>query len=206
MANIIAARFETYRDAERTIDMLVDRGLAREDTSVFYLNAAGQHARFPMGGDEYADPASRGAGSGTALGILVGAAVGGAFGLIGISALEIVRPIMAAVAVGGGAYVGTLIGTLVATRRAPRFPMARAEQPRKAGVMLAVRLAEERLAATVIEIIGRAGGRDPERAQGVWRAGDWVDFNPLSKPVPVRSAPGFPGPGIKHGMPTRHAN
>ena len=206
MADIIAARYETYRDAERSVDMLVDRGLAQTDTSVFYLNAAGQHARFPTGGDEYADPAAKGAGSGTALGILIGAAIGGACGLIGITVLDIVRPIMAIVAVAGGAYVGTLIGTLVATRKAPRFPIAREERPRKAGVMLAVRVPDDSLSGSVIEILRRAGGRDLERAHGVWRDGDWADFDPLSKPAFITTGTGSAGPHLNHGMPSRHAH
>jgi hypothetical protein len=35
-------------------------------------------------------------------------------------------------------------------------------------------------AAHVVDTLRRLGAHDIERAEGTWRDGDWVDFNPLA--------------------------
>jgi len=34
----------------------------------------------------------------------------------------------------------------------------------------------------VVELLQRMGATDIERAEGIWRNGDWVDFDPLAPP------------------------
>ncbi|WP_245004867.1 hypothetical protein [Paraburkholderia sacchari] len=74
MSLIVASRFTTFDHAEAAIDKLHDHGFVDEDLSLFYVNPGGQHARFPVGGDRYADPQSRwaslGAGAGGGPGAL----------------------------------------------------------------------------------------------------------------------------------------
>ncbi len=77
MANIVAALFDDFETAEAALHALQDAGFPSADTSTFFLNAEGQHARFPIGGDQFADPGAKGAGKGA----IAGAAIGGAAGL-----------------------------------------------------------------------------------------------------------------------------
>src|SRR5262249_9434283 len=56
MATIIAGRFEQKPEADRAIDVLRRRGFGSDQLNVFYLNPPGQHAKFPVGGDENVSP------------------------------------------------------------------------------------------------------------------------------------------------------
>ena len=58
--------------------------MSEEDIETFALNAPGQHARFPIGGDEDADRSAQGGENGA----VKGAALGGAAGLaVGAAAI-----------------------------------------------------------------------------------------------------------------------
>jgi hypothetical protein len=77
MPNIVAGRFEQQADADAAIASLVRHGFHRDQVASFFVNAPGQHAQFPIGGDCVASPGARAAGGGAA----VGAAVGGTVAL-----------------------------------------------------------------------------------------------------------------------------
>ncbi|MET5115280.1 hypothetical protein AAHH79_33445, partial [Burkholderia pseudomallei] len=68
MAMIVAGRFTTFEPAAAGARHLYPRDFGPDDVSVFLLNPSGQHARFPIGGDVYADSAARRGGSGAAYG------------------------------------------------------------------------------------------------------------------------------------------
>lgn len=186
MALIVAARFTTFEQAQGAARALFAQGFAEEDVHIFYVNMAGAHAQYPIGGDRQADPdagrAQYGAllgGAGLALiGAVVGGLIGGALGLAPLGLLAV-----AAV----GAYIGSLMGALWVTGRSKpgvaRNKGAPADHPeaRHAGVLLALHTDPGR-EAEACRLLRDAGGMDVERAQGRWQDGHWVDFDPLQPP------------------------
>src|SRR4051812_50073546 len=80
MATIIAGMFDTIDKAAGAIDDLLGGEFNDKDVFSFANNPPGQHAVFPIGGDENKDPgashAESDAGKGAALGIGTGAAIG----------------------------------------------------------------------------------------------------------------------------------
>ncbi|WP_232467675.1 hypothetical protein [Bordetella genomosp. 9] len=187
MALIVAARFETFEQAQGAARALFAQGFAEDDVHVFYVNTAGAHGKYPIGGDRGVDPDAGGAHYGALLGgaglALIGAVVGGLIGgAMHLTALALVG--VAAV----GAYIGSLIGALWVTgRRQPGVnrasKAAHPEHPevRSAGVMLALHTDPSR-EAQACKVLRDAGGVDVERAQGRWQEGRWVDFDPLQPP------------------------
>jgi hypothetical protein len=175
MSNIVAAEFEGFEAAQAARRALRE-GFAPSRTSMFYLNPGGQHASFPIGGDQYADPQTKGAGKGA----LAGAALGGVAGLaLGIA----VTPILGPLVVGGlaaGAYAGSLAGAV--GRRGKRETRPEPPANRPAGVVVAAfapTVAEREHATSVLE---RHGPRAIEHAEGIWKDGTWADFDPVSIP------------------------
>ena len=72
---------------------------------------------------------------------------------------------------------------IVATRSATRaYRAGHSTGMRRAGVLTAVHVtvATESAAAQVLR---DCGGKDVEKAEGRWREGDWVDFDPVAPPV-----------------------
>lgn len=74
MATIIAGLFETLAEAEKAETALKNADFEKSDVSVFALNPAGQHALYPIGGDQDADPGAKEAHVGAASGAIVGGA------------------------------------------------------------------------------------------------------------------------------------
>lgn len=192
MSLIVAARFQTFDEASEAAQRLRLEGFSEDELHTFYINTAGEHARFPLGGDRVADPDARGAH----LGALAGAAVLGlllalAGGLValwsGAATLAVI------VAAGAGAYIGALAGALRVAgknrRRPARTAPGSAEAHpvlRQAGVMLALPVSPER-EAVARRVLREAGGHDIERAQGRWQDGKWQDFDPLKPPRHVEA-------------------
>ncbi|HSD78830.1 MAG TPA: hypothetical protein VLA98_15550, partial [Solirubrobacteraceae bacterium] len=56
MAHIVAAEFKEFAQAEAALAALRGEGFAASQLTTFYLNAPGQHATYPIGGDRYKDP------------------------------------------------------------------------------------------------------------------------------------------------------
>src|SRR5207244_12532989 len=175
MSEIIAARFDTFPDAEETARDLVDHGVDRKDVSIVYVNNAGQHATYAIGGDMRADRGAKEAHKGATAGALVGGAAGAVVGAATF-AVPSLPPAAAGAAVGVGAYTGALAGSLIASGRkseqAECLPSEGAvcEQPenqvRAAGVLLAAKVGEGHQEQPVIEAFRAHGGKDIERAEG----------------------------------------
>lgn len=186
MALIVAARFTTFEQAQGAARALFAEGFAEDDVHVFYVNTAGAHAMYPVGGDRSVDPDSKGAQYGALLGGaglgLIGAVVGGLIG----SALQFAPLAVLAVA-GVGAYIGSLLGALWVTGRKRPGSGSRASgkpdhpEVRQAGVLLALHTDPAR-EASACKVLRAAGGDDVERANGRWRDGQWEDFDPLRPP------------------------
>ena len=64
MDNIVAAEFGDFVSAEGAMQALEGDGFASSQITSFYLNAPGQHATYPIGGDQDEDPEAKGAGPG----------------------------------------------------------------------------------------------------------------------------------------------
>ncbi|MBN3269549.1 hypothetical protein CUR95_20815 [Bordetella bronchiseptica] len=193
MSMIVAARFMTFDAAAAAAGRLQAAGISQEDIHTFYVNSAGAHDRYPLGGDQRADPDAGPA----QYGAITGAAVGGlALGAIaGVVASVLAATALALVAaVGVGAYVGALFGALWVAGRGRRPmrpttaapatspPGADAHAPvRHAGVMLALHV-DGAQAERALAVLRDAGGLDLERAHGRWVDGKWEDFDPLQPP------------------------
>ncbi|MGE8685982.1 MAG: phage holin family protein [Achromobacter sp.] len=186
MSLIVAARFDTFDEAAEAARRLFAEGFTEDDIHTFYINTAGEHARFPIGGDRVADPDAKGGHFGAVAGA---SALGLVFALLGgLIAARLAASILLVIAAAGvGAYLGALAGALWVIgrgrRKRPGAPPAPDVHPdlRQAGVMLALHVSPERdaLARTVL---GAAGGQDIERANGRWLNGKWEDFDPLEPP------------------------
>jgi hypothetical protein len=190
MTPIIAGRFEQEAQAERAAEALRQRGFAAEDVTVFYLNPPGQHATFPVGGDRDNSHGATHAHSGA----LKGAAIGGSVGLgVGAAAAPLVGPGAVVAGAGAGAYVGSLAGALgdmgegdSAAREQgqppPETPADGVPIERPAGFIVAARAPEYARRVVAANLLESVGAKDVERADGTWRMGKWVDFDPLQSP------------------------
>ncbi|HTH73195.1 MAG TPA: hypothetical protein VL635_02205 [Trinickia sp.] len=189
MSLIVAGRFTTFDDAEAAASRLFAAGFVQEDVTLFFVNPRGQHARFPIGGDQYADPqaarASKGAGKGGAIGAVIGAIIGVAL----FSAFS--SPfLLLVVAAGVGAYVGSLIGAMSHTRGGGKLPDERVpHEARDSGVLVAVHVSPDNQQEAA-RVLREAGSLEVERAHGRWQHGKWADFDPTKdvEPIPPTAA------------------
>src|SRR5690348_9500836 len=142
MATIIAGEFATLAETESASTALKEEGgFSPDRVTVFMLNAPGQHALHPLGGDRDADSASTHAQSGTVTGAVIGATVGLGAGAAAMAAADM-GPVVAATAAAVGAYTGSLIGTL--NKVGDKDPAAEVtENSRHAGAMVAVNALDE---------------------------------------------------------------
>ena len=156
MATIIAGNFETKPQAEKAVETLLGLGIPAHRVSSFFVNAPGQHATFPIGGDHDESPGAEGADKGAAK----GAAIGGA---------------------GAGAYTGALVGAL-GNMGDHKHAATVVERP--SGVIVAVNASDHIEQALVANALRELDARQIELADGDWQAGKWVDFDPVSEPKP----------------------
>lgn len=184
MQTILAGRVETQERAERLMAELRERGVALADMQAFYVTPPGQHAKFPIGGDQYADEAARDAPKGQAAGAAMGAAAGLVAGGVAAAAVPPLAPVIVAGVTGVGALAGSIAGAVSASRT-PR-EMGQGDDTddphaREGGLMLAVRVTPATESA-ILEAMDAAGVQGIEKTRGEWRDGHWVDFNPTDPP------------------------
>lgn len=187
MSLIVAARFTTFPTAEAAADRLFRAGFVEEDVSLFFVNPRGQHARFPIGGDQNKDAASVDAPKGAGMGVTIGAVAGAIVG-VGIFAAFSAPVLVSAIAAGVGAYIGSLIGAMYRTRDAARNTRHGHDhdETRDSGVLLAVHVTPE-TQQDAAHVLREAGGASIERATGRWQQGRWADFDPTRPPQPVQA-------------------
>lgn len=230
MSLIVAARFDTFEAAGRAAERLRAQGFGPADVSSFFVNPPGQHSRYHLGGDEFADSGARRSHRGAIVGAVLGLLAGGVAGAL-LYALFAVPWVLILGLAAVGAYVGSLAGAMRTTAapadaatmpgapqtaaspsapggrmprnagqygptdqtgQAPRSGERQAEasadradpcsESRESGVVVAVQV-NARTQALAAGVLRNAGGRDVERAQGEWRDGQWVDFDPTRPPV-----------------------
>ena len=178
MGSIIAARFELQDEAARAVNALVDAGFARERISSFFVNPAGQHDRFAVGGDRDKSPGAEETDKGAAAGVAAGA---GAGAVAGVAAAPVAGPLGPVLGGLVGGHLGGLVGSLSATDDDP-VPL------RVAGMLVAVQLddsaasADSAVEQRAMRVLQDLQGADLERAEGQIRDGDWIDFDPLVEP------------------------
>jgi hypothetical protein len=172
MSIIIAGRFENITPAEEAMRALRESGIPADDICHFHNSPPGQHGAYALGGDEDADPTAREAQDNTAT-VAAVAGVGG-----GIVGATVAGPIGAVAGAGVGAYTGALIGALTGADDHPPAGVLR----RQAGLMVAVRADDFDRDEDIIGTLRRHGATDIEKTTGLWRNGDWVDFDPVAAP------------------------
>ena len=183
MGQIIAGRFDTHENAERVYQALQEAGFDAAGLSIFFVNPHGQHAAYPIGGDEDASPGSEDADKGAWVGA-------GAGSLAGAAAGSLAGPIGAVIGAGVGAYTGSLAGAVHSTKEASEADEAGKGEPndhfteRKSGVHLAVNVSGCD-ARQAIDLLRKHQAQDIEQAEGNLENGDWMDFDPT---VAVRLA------------------
>jgi phage tail tape-measure protein len=181
MSNIIAGFFQTQDDVVFAIDELERIGFSRGAISAFYVNPAGQHDLYAIGGDEDKSKGAKETGHGVAQGASVGGIVGIAAGAATLPITGPAAPIVGALV---GGYIGSLIGSLHATKE---FNQAEEggeheELPRKAGMMVAVAVENQQQEADALELLKAIHAEAIEHNVGTIVDGDWSDFDPLSAP------------------------
>ena len=199
MTPIIAGRFEQEAQAEGAAAALRHGGFDAADVTVFFVNPAGQHATYPIGGDRDPSPGAKHAHSGA----LKGAAIGTAVGVgVGLAASPLMGPAAVVAGAGAGTYAGSLVGALgkMEEKPAPAKPDEHVVEPaatvaapmdadtasvRSSGIFVAVRAVEFAKRVAAVNVLGANGAQDIERADGTWQAGQWIDFDPLKPPLLV---------------------
>ncbi|WP_084545884.1 hypothetical protein [Cupriavidus malaysiensis] len=159
---VVAGRFVTFEEAERALQRVRKAGFRDEDLEVFYINPAGQHARFPIGGDVAADAGARGAGRGAWRGVALGGTAGAVLGVGAIVSLGSGSLIVLMLATGVGAYLGSLMGALGSMRPAREARSVDGPESPQAGVVLAVRVDSSDLGRTK-QLLEDGGAREVEQ-------------------------------------------
>ena len=187
MTHIVAAVFDDEQTATSAAHELRGAGFAAGDLDQFSLRPPGQHQGLPAGGDETADAKAKGGDAGAAKGAAIGTAVGAVAGLAA-------TPVLGPIAVAGGAAAGAYAGSLAGAVGRMGDDEHGAPQPRPAGVMVAVHAESAPQQDRAIAVMHDLGARMIERADGAWRDGKWVDFDPVRAPQVVESnVPGAAG-------------
>lgn len=178
MSTIVTGHFQQQAAASKALDNLAAAGFPVDQLASFFVNPAGQHDLTPIGGDEEASPGLEDAGSGAA----AGAAIGGVIGVAaGLAAIEALGPGAAVAAAGVGAYIGSLIGAVGnMPDKAPDAP-AHADSHRQSGMQVAAAAPSVAQQEDAIRILRQCGATDIEQPEGTIVAGDWTDFDPLSR-------------------------
>jgi len=172
MDRIIAGRFQTKAKADATAASIL-RYVDRHDICIFHNNPPGQHGVLPAGGDEDESPGSTAPKDSAATTAIAAGLAAGAIGLAG-------GPITALAAAGVAAYTGSLVGSMEGATENGTAGAHPARRP--GGVILAVRIARPGNEEFVVDDLRTSGALDIEEANGIWRDGDWVDFNPVQEP------------------------
>lgn len=173
MSTIIAGEFPSKTPADMAMARLRAAGVSNENICFFHVNPPGAHDRTPIGGDRDESPGAKQAEKGGVAGAGVGGVVGAA---VGAASAVLVGPLAIPIALGVGAYTGSLVGGLNATEETPAFV-------RPAGNLVAVNLSGGNVPEDqVIRILSESGGNPIERAEGTWAGGEWADFDPVLTP------------------------
>ena len=178
VTQILSGQFDDFERADLLASELRTLGVGGDEIQRFALNAPGQHDRFPIGGDEDADAIARGGESGAVTGAALGGVAGAA---LGAAAAPFAGPVAAVAGLAIGAYTGSLAGALNVMGGGSEAKNTRVLS-RPAGVRVAVRVPTPERKSLVLDALLRHHARSIETAEGTWRDGAWIDFDPVSMP------------------------
>jgi hypothetical protein len=181
MTTIIAGGFENIVPAEEAIRRLQEAGVGADNLCKFRVNPPGMHATFPIGGDRAESPGSKDAEKGALKGAAIGAVAGIAAGAaVTAAAAPFLGPAGIAAGAGVGAYTASLVGGMKETEDEVK---PEHEDVRPAEVMVCVNADAAGIPREeIVRILESVGAWQVEDAQGTWQAGEWVDFDPVSRP------------------------
>jgi len=199
MTQIIAGVFDDNAAANQAVEKLHDVGFADDDIDRFAVNPPGRHHGLALGGDEGADKGSRG----SEMGALAGAAVGGAVGAVaGLVASPLIGPVAIAGGLAAGAYAGSLAGAMRSLGE-PVEDGSASNVVRQAGVMVAVHVPFRDEEHSAFDVLRTHNARTVEWAEGYWRKGRWVDFDPVATPRRIVAFDAKRGPANRNAAPRR---
>jgi hypothetical protein len=186
MSNIIAGHFQIQDEIAEARSALLAAGFAAQEISAFYVNPQGQHDVHALGGDHDKSPGAKESDEGVVQGGGAGAVAGA---VAGSAAIPVAGPLGPVV----GALVGAHIGSLFSLSKMkdagePEDDRDGAENtvpPRQSGMLIAVAVADAGREQLALDVLRGLGASNLERAEGTIAAGDWRDFDPTSRPVPV---------------------
>lgn len=184
MKTLIVGHYGQQTEADNAARELLRAGFHPSGLGIFYYNPQGQHATYPIGGDENESPGTHQAKGGAVRGAVGGV---GAGTLVGAATIPVLGPAAPLFGAAVGAYTGSLVGALKnmeesdedASPPPQAGTRATPAEPRKAGIMLAVAVATADERQVAVEVLG-ARADEVEEAQGTLQNGDWVDFDPLA--------------------------
>lgn len=180
MTHIIAGRLQQQDQVEQATEQLVQAGFPRDQISSFFVNPAGQHDLYPVGGDRDKSPGAHESDTGWVTGATAGGAIGAAVGLAGTVVAGPLGPALGALV---GAHTGSLVGTLSSMKEKGENEDGENEVPqRQSGMLVAVGTADEHQERTALEVLQGLGADQLEQAEGIIEQGDWKDFDPLMPP------------------------
>ena len=172
--------FETYKQAHNAVDALVAAGIPMPEISVLANREIGeQHVNF----ERHGEATDAGAG--------IGAAVGGAAGLLtglGFMAIPGLGPVVAVGwlastalgAVAGGA-AGGIVGSLINSGVPEKHAHVYSEAVRRGGTLVSVQ-AEDHNVEMVYAILNTFIPLDPVHKGATYRADGWDTFDPTAGP------------------------
>lgn len=177
MTTIIAGGFDVYSKTQAALQRLREAGVTESNLCEFRINPPGEHHNLAMGGDRDESPGAKHAEGGATKGAAVGAALGV---VAGIAATPIIGPAGIVAAAGAGGYTGSLVGAMgeVSSEAQPDH-----EDVRPAEAMIAVNVDAGTVSGEqIVRIFEECGAHQIEQAKGTWANGEWVDFDPVSRP------------------------
>lgn len=189
MSTIIAGRFQEQIEVQSAIEKLQNAGFPADKISSFFVNPAGQHDLYPIGGDHALSPGAKESDTGVAAGAIAG-------GVIGAATAPILGPV--GPVTGGllGAHVGGLVGSLSRMKEKGEAEntssdaadeVDNTEPVRKSGMLVAVSVNDDDRRNQAIELFRSLGAADLESAEGTIEDGDWNDFDPIAPPRFVKA-------------------
>lgn len=186
MTTIIAGSFEQQAQAQDAIDEMLRIGFPADRISSFYVNPAGQHDRYPGGGDHNKSPGAEHSPTGTAAGMTGGGVIGAA---VGAATTPLTGPLGAITGAFVGAHVGSLVGSLGKMEEDGSGADENEVPVRHAGMLVAVSVPESADEDRALEALRALKPTYIERAEGSIIDGDWQDFDPVSPPSFVEQQP-----------------
>jgi hypothetical protein len=170
MAKIICGHFDISVKADAALQELLGAGFTRNEVDSFYTPPPGQNNL---------------TGFGAAIGAAIGAA---ALAFLALGAVRLgwlpgeefaIPSVLFAAGLGG--YVGSFMGAMLKMRPGTRRN-ATTEHPVEtpAGRMIAVLSGAPDSEDRIIALLRRHGARKVFKAEGTWRNGSWLDFDPRS--------------------------